>query len=247
MKKILVILVFVLMAVAFSKTIVLANGEWKPYLSKDLKHFGVASRVVTEAFKEAGYTVKYKWYGNSWKRAYRDAKTGKTDGTLVWSCTPEREKEMIYSKSAIISGKTDVVFYLKSKKVNFDKVSDLYKYKIGGVLGYTYGSELDKAIKDGKIEMQRVNSDILNVKKLLKGRIDCFISSKAITKKLLEDNFTPDERSRITFSKKPTRVVTYHLLLNKNPKNKAIMEAFDKGFEKLVNDGRYKEYQKDLK
>ena len=35
-----------------AKTIRLTNGEWQPYLSKDVPHHGFASHVVTEAFAQ---------------------------------------------------------------------------------------------------------------------------------------------------------------------------------------------------
>ncbi len=110
--------------VTAQETVRLANGEWEPYLGKKLKHYGVASHIVTEAFKEIGIKVEFKWYGDSWKRAYRDAKIGKVDGTLVWSVTPEREKEMHYS-GVVLPGKRTVFFYLKAKHFDWNQSNDL--------------------------------------------------------------------------------------------------------------------------
>lgn len=247
MKKITFIGVLLLAITLLGQKLVLANGEWKPYLSKDLKHYGFASHVVTEAFKKAGITVEYKWYGDSWKRAYKDAVDNSVDGTLVWSFKEERAEEMYYSKEAVISGKTDVIFHLKGKDVSWNTVADLEKYKFGGVLGYTYGKEIDQAISDKKIIMDRVKSDEQNFKKLLKGRIDCFISGKKVAEKLLAEKFTPEERAKITFAEKPTRVVTYHLLLNKkNEQNKAIMDKFDKAVKEMKDAGIYQKYVEDM-
>ncbi len=36
------------------ETIRLTNGEWPPYLSKNLKYYGISSRIVTEAFALEG-------------------------------------------------------------------------------------------------------------------------------------------------------------------------------------------------
>ena len=44
------------------KTITITNGEWDPLFSKNLKHYGVTSHIVTEAFALEGYKVKYSFY-----------------------------------------------------------------------------------------------------------------------------------------------------------------------------------------
>ncbi len=41
------------------ETIRLTNGEWIPFLSEDLKHYGVISRIVKEAFALEGMKVEY--------------------------------------------------------------------------------------------------------------------------------------------------------------------------------------------
>ncbi len=56
------------------ETIRIANGEWMPYHSKSLPHYGAGSRIVTEAFALEG--VKVKWGFMPWKRGYIQAKKG---------------------------------------------------------------------------------------------------------------------------------------------------------------------------
>jgi len=51
---------------AQAQEITLANGEWAPYMSKNLKQAGYMSHIVTEAFAEEGITVKYVFL--PWKR-----------------------------------------------------------------------------------------------------------------------------------------------------------------------------------
>lgn len=58
MKKIL-FLIFIITSIysqAFAQrpVVVLANGEWKPYLSKNLVENGFASHVVSRAFEISG-------------------------------------------------------------------------------------------------------------------------------------------------------------------------------------------------
>jgi polar amino acid transport system substrate-binding protein len=77
-----------------AETLLLTNGEWPPYLSKNLKYYGSASRIVTEAFALEGINVEYKFF--PWKRAYKNAELGIWDGSVVWFDTPELRKFFLH-------------------------------------------------------------------------------------------------------------------------------------------------------
>lgn len=55
-------------------TIRITNGEWPPYLSKKLPHYGFASHLITEAFATVNVEVEYGFF--PWKRAFRNAQEG---------------------------------------------------------------------------------------------------------------------------------------------------------------------------
>ena len=84
---------------AAGETITLSTNEWPPFLSEKMPHNGVAARIVEEAFSAAGLSVTYVFL--PWKRAYNDALSGAVDGSIVWSKTAEREKEMYFSDPVI--------------------------------------------------------------------------------------------------------------------------------------------------
>jgi polar amino acid transport system substrate-binding protein len=225
----------------FAENIILGNGEWKPYQSKDLKNGGFCTDVVMSAFKEAGYDTEFRWYGGAWKRAYSEAAENKIDGTLVWSHKDIREKEMYYSKESVLDGKKDYIYYLKGKGP-FNEAKDLYGKRVGGILGYTYGKEIDKAIEENKINIDRTNSEVNNFKKMLIGRIDCLISGSDVAQDIIDKQLTAEEKSKITKSLEPVRVVTYHLLLNRvKPENKIRMDKFDEALKKLKESGVHKD------
>ena len=93
MLKQLLILFFVLsfsLSARAEKAIRLTTGEWAPYISEKLEHFGLVSRIVTEAFALEGVKVEYIFL--PWKRAYQEALIGKYDGSAVWTRNSEREK-----------------------------------------------------------------------------------------------------------------------------------------------------------
>lgn len=251
MRTMLMSCVFGMLVIWFSQSViagdsvVLSNGEWKPYLSKELKHFGVASHIVTESFKITGHDVEYKWYGDSWKRAYKDALDGKVDGSLIWSKKEERLKEFFFSDS-VISGERDVFVYLKKNAFDWNDISDLKGKRVGGVLGYTYG-QLDQAEKEGTLVLDRVANEPINLKKLLKGRIDLFLVNEEIGKKLISE--LPDnEKELIAFHPKAVNEKTYHLILTKaKPANTKLIKDFNMGLKQLKDNGTYDQYLKNSK
>ncbi len=232
---IILLFIFIHSTMLYAETVVLSNGEWKPYQSQDLKHGGYASHVVRKAFNLVDIKVKFEWYGKSWSRIYKVAKNNITDGSLVWSRTPKREREMYFCKDSIIKGEKTVLCYLRDNKIKYKNIKDLQGYKIGGIRGYTYGKKVDRAIKKGLINIERENADINNFRKLLAGRIDVFFIEEVVAKKILKEKLTKKERNQIILNtENPIRIVTYHLILNKkDPAHKELMKKFNKGFEKL--------------
>ncbi|WDP88431.1 MAG: transporter substrate-binding domain-containing protein [Desulfobacter sp.] len=221
--------------------VILANGDWAPYLGKNLKDGGPTSHVVTLAFKEAGIEVEYKWYGESWKRAYHDALAGqKAHGTLVWSRKPEREKEMFYSEGILIPGRKTVFFHLKDKSFDWKTIDDLKGLKIGGRLGYTYGEAFDAAAEKGLFKLERTDKEIINFKKLIANRLDLVVVGLDVGEALLKKELAAEQAARIVVHPTPVRISGYHLLLTKAlPGNEALMKKFDEGFKKLVDKGLF--------
>ena len=54
--------------------ITISSGEWPPYISQQLPHYGVTSQIVSEAFEQVGVTVKYEFL--PWSRAIEAARAG---------------------------------------------------------------------------------------------------------------------------------------------------------------------------
>jgi len=73
----------------------IAIGEWPPFISENLKHYGVVPRIVTEAFALGNVKVDYGFF--PWKRAMEYANEGDWDGSAVWGYTSERGKTLLYS------------------------------------------------------------------------------------------------------------------------------------------------------
>ena len=83
-------------AASAGETIRITNGEWTPYLSEHLPHYGVSSHIVTEAFALVDVEVEYGFF--PWQRSFKLAKSGeKWDGSAVWYYSEERARHFHYS------------------------------------------------------------------------------------------------------------------------------------------------------
>ncbi len=222
--------------------VTLAIDDWPPFISKDLYHNGIICHIIKEAYAQEGVEVKY--IIRPWKRALVKAGPGKWNGSPLWGKSKERDNDYIYT-CPIMRGKS-VLFYRKGLKFDWENVSDLKGYMIGTTIGYIFGDEFEKAAKDGTITIDTAPTDLLNMMKLLKKRIDIFVCDLDVGYQLLNDNFSPDEVRQIEHNDKPLTVDDYFILFSKkDPANKQLVELFNKGYKKLEESGKIKQMWQD--
>ncbi len=226
---------------AFSEEIVnITSGEWPPYLSEKLTHYGAGSHIVTEAFWAVGIKVNYGFF--PWKRSYKYAKKGKGErktwhGSVVWVHTEERAKSFDYSD--VVIEDSEVLFYLKEKPLKWDSINDLNGKKIGGTAHTTYPL-FEKAENEGKLVIQRAGNYDTLFNRLLGGRIDAIPQVKRVGQYFLQKNFVAEDQEKITFSPTVIQNRKYHLIFSKQrPENKKILTLFNEGLVKIKKTGKY--------
>ncbi|MCP4551853.1 MAG: amino acid ABC transporter substrate-binding protein [Bacteroidetes bacterium] len=222
------------------ETIRITNGEWLPYHSEKLPHYGAGSRIVTEAFEGEGLEVKWGFF--PWKRAYINVVNGSWNASIGWIKTPKREKEVLFSEP-IYGGKW-VFFHLKSALFEWKTIEDLKGLNIGAIHGYSYGTIFDNAEKNGIFKVERVTKEEQNFKKLLLGRIHVFAHAIDGGYASLRMKLKPEEVQQITHFPKPIQVVNYHLVFTKTKKNKRMLKLFNKGLRQLRESGKIDQYIK---
>ncbi|GLS92119.1 ABC transporter substrate-binding protein [Psychromonas marina] len=226
------------LTVKANQTIRLTTGEWSPYLSEDLKHYGFVSHIVTEAFALEGIKVEYIF--RPWKRAYKDALVGKYHGSIVWTKNPEREQYFYYS-DLVVAGQS-VFFHLKSFSFDWQNPEDLVGLNIGGTLGYKY-SLLEELEAQGKINIHRVATDEQSYGMLLLKRIDIFQQDLDAGYEWLQDNLMEQDIAQFTHHPKPIINDNYHLILSKEvDDNQHLMTLFNRGLKRLKKSGKYQQY-----
>lgn len=221
----------------------LANGEWNPYSGKNLPGNGCDSRVVTEAFAQAGYSIEYDFF--PWARAYHVAEIGEWDGTLEWDDTPDHRKGF-YISSEPLSEQEWVFFYRSDRPFQWESLKDLEGKVVGITSGYVYSDAFLNLIETGKVSFEEASTDEANFKKLLAGRIDVFPMEKSVGNAILQNSFTPEEKARISFHPKSFHAFHPYLLLSKaNQLNGNRIQQFDQSLHNLKNSQKYTDIMKD--
>ena len=219
-----------------SETIRITNGEWQPFLSKDVPHHGFASHIVTEAFKLVGVEVEYGFF--PWKRSYKIAKEGMWDGTAVWYDSDERREDFFFSDVVVPSRM--VFFHLTTTTFDWDDYDDFGDLKIGGTVEYYYSNAFEAAEAAGVFRTIRGRSDEVSLKNLLKGRIDVFPGEVMVTYEQIRDTFSPEDAALFTHHPKAIHENPLHLLLSKKvAESEAMLERFNNGLRQLKASGRY--------
>lgn len=221
------------------QTVKVAIGEWRPYTSENLKHYGVVSRIITEAFATQDINVEYGFF--PWARALEYTKTGQWNATGVWSYSEEREAFFHYS-APVLEVRT-VLFHLKSIEINWEKMEDLKNLTIGATISYNYGDLFENAEKAGILTVERVANDELNFRKLMAGHIDAYVSNETTGLALINRLFTEKQASEITINSKPLAVRYASLLFSRAlEESDELMKKFNLGLLELQENGKFDLY-----
>ena len=218
------------------KTLRVTNGEWQPYLSKDVPHHGIASHIVTEAFGLVGIEVEYGFF--PWSRAMKLAKVGTWDGTAVWGDSEERRQNFHFTDAIVPS--TFVFFHLTSNPFDWSTYEDLRDIRVGGTVEYFYSDEFEAAEAAGVFRTTRTRSDEAGLTNLLKARIDAFPGELMVTYAQIRDTFSEEQTALFTHHPKRIAQKPLYLLLSKKvPGNVQIRDRFNEGLKQLKESGRY--------
>lgn len=237
-RKVIIIILVVISSLLFSQNVVkFAIGEWDPYTSSNAEKYGIASEIVTAAFAEVGYKVEFEFF--PWKRAFELAKEGSNYiGTFPWSLAEGRDEFFYINSDPIIISK-NCFFHRKDVDFKYKDAQGLTKYVLGHTRGYTFLGIFEEARKLG-IEIDEADSDVINFRKLLKGRIEAFDCDFQVGYSILAKEFSEAERMQIT--NYPVAIAedgNYLYLSKKNPKSEELMKKFEEGFKKIKANGKY--------
>jgi polar amino acid transport system substrate-binding protein len=152
------------------------SENYPPFIINENKQIsGTVTEVVLEILAISG--VNYTLAVYPWARSYKMATSQKN--TLIYSITKTQERTPyfhwfcpIYESSAIYAYK------LADNPININSLQQLKKARVG-ILRHDHGHEylLSKGFKDG-VNLDVSATEDINIRKLVKGRIDAVVQSK---------------------------------------------------------------------
>lgn len=222
--------------VPLTRTVIVSTGEWSPIISKQKLGYGPLSMVISEAFALSGIKVEFQFF--PWKRAMQELRSGRTMASSAWRKTSDREQEFLFSDG--VYDNQNVFFHLKSTPFDWNTLSDLKNYYIGAALGYAYSEDFEKGEERGDFEVFRVNKEKSLIEMLLTKRIDVFPANREVGLQLIRTQ-TPEAFAQFAIHPKPISLKPLHLVFNKDPNSKAMLNKFNLGLRQLKQSGRYAE------
>jgi len=223
-------------ASAVADTLRWAQYDASPYAAEHLPAGGFWCRLVKEAVALHGHEVSVRWY--PLKRAYSMVEQGNADLSLGWLKTPERQKAVLFSDQPVASSPV-ALFHRKDAAFDWERLEDLRGFRIGDRLGNVNGGQAYMtAEKSGVLTVERVPTDLHNLKKLLLGRIDVIVGAESMILGVLQANFTEQEQALIVRHPKPLHVVHGYAVFTKGLAPHLI-HAFNDGIRQLHENGRF--------
>lgn len=216
----------------------ISAGEWPPFLSESLPNKGIIANLISEVFHDAGYQVEFNFL--PWVRAYQVTAQGEYSATSIWMYKKDRTEDFLYSDPVL--NEKFVFFHLRDTPFDWSSMNDLSGKLIGGVLGYSYGPEFDKALEEGVFKQIRLPTVEQNLRMLAAGRTDIYAEEMSVANYTLL-NSAPELTDLITYHPKPILENQSFLLFPKqDPNSQALLDAFNHHLQEFKLDGRYDSY-----
>lgn len=148
--------------------IVIAIGEWEPYVGETIASYGFIAEIVAAAMDEANIPYTLSFY--PWKRCEKLILDG-----VAWASFPyahSEERDALYMYSDPLFQTFTKFFYYKPQfdgsQVTYSKLEDLAKYKVGGIYANYYKPLFEAA--NLNVDWSSKEKDTIH--KLVSGRID---------------------------------------------------------------------------
>jgi polar amino acid transport system substrate-binding protein len=229
-----IFLILLLTAVSNADSLPVATGEWTPFTSKDMKHYGNFTQRVTIVFQEMDIEPEYRFY--PWQRCFDAVIKGRVWAAFPYSYTEDRAKKVWFSDMLSCS-KTLFFYYEKEDSTTpyrVQNIEDLKSYKIGGVRGYYY----EDFFKKSGLDVDYVNKEINGMEKLKLGRIDLMPVNELVGWNLIATHFS-GERHKFKTLSLPLSVNPLRLIISKDyPGSKKILKRFNQALSVCVEKGR---------
>ena len=212
---------------------------WEPFLMGTPQNpSGFDNEVLDAMIGAAGCTLKHTNRKIPWPRVMMYIKTGKLD--IVASATKTEKRSKFAYFTDPYRGEIVALFVLKENvdKFNLKEIDDLLKtnFALGIEREVSYGKRIDAILEAMSTKTQDTSIDV-NAQKLLKGRIDGYLSyipTEPIALKKL--GF---EKKIVMHPMTPVNTGDIHFMISKQSNSPEIVKALNKGLRTIKKNGVY--------
>ncbi|WP_447744894.1 substrate-binding periplasmic protein [Pseudomonas nicosulfuronedens] len=209
-----------------------AADRWPPYADRQLPGNGVAVHLVQAALKRAGYASEY--IEVPWPRVLHGVENGEYDLVADAWYAPEREAFAVYSDAYLLNRVR--LIKRRGSPITFNKLSDLYPYRIAMVRGYAYSEAFNN---DPKLQRVLVMGFVNAALMLQAGRVDLTLEDE-ITARVHFNGDLAGLKGQLEFLPVPLTENGLHILVGRhNPHHAEIVAAFNKAIREMREDGSY--------
>jgi polar amino acid transport system substrate-binding protein len=224
-------------ALAADTPLRLTTFEYPPYIAEsDQGARGLAVDIVKTAFARMGQAIAIEFYPIT--RGQYMLLNGGADVFFSIKKTPEREQSMLFPQRPLMS--QDYVFFVrKGSPWRFNgSFSSVAEASIGVVGTTSYGKRFDSARQANTFKrLDTTTSHETNLRKLLAGRVDMVICSRAVGLYYLG---LANALKEVEISGQVVETTFSYLVFSRRQDYTALAREFDLALESMERDGTLK-------
>jgi len=223
-------------AVQADGKVLVAVGDWTPFISEESPTNGPLSEIITRSFAEVGINTAVQFL--PWKRAYEKTKETMYDVSPGWRVTEERQRDFYFSDVILVQAHR--VYFSKSNPINVSSNSDLTGLRAGGLRGSLLLAGDQDVLDKEKIETVFGDNYQNLFKMMMRGRLDFIYMSQFVAEKAIRDALPQKQWEQVGYIENLSRDERYFLIVSKQHRNGTVLiEKFNRGLQLLRNSGEY--------
>jgi polar amino acid transport system substrate-binding protein len=192
--------------------------------------------LLPEVAKEMGVTFQFRFM--PWPRCERAVEDLQVWATMPYVPTPEREQKFLFSQP--LYAKQTLLFYYSPTNQGyprtFDSLTELQRYKMGGVRGYYY----EALFANAGVMLDLATSEESSFKKLRAGRVDMVPAVESVGWDVIRKTFPAEEQANFRVMETPLAVGHNYLMTARAyPNAEQLLERFNQALAKLRRNGVY--------
>ncbi|WP_286262127.1 substrate-binding periplasmic protein [Thalassotalea atypica] len=209
----------------------MAAYSYPPFSGELLRNGGVWLDLVSQAFAKVDYHVEYTFF--PFARVFSESQFGQQQGVVCLWYSQIRSESYFFSAPYFYNEMK--ILKKTGRALPIEKLYDLTKYRVGSVRGYLLPPKLESL----GLNLEFVDTDSQNLKKLVAERIDFMIVDKYTASYMLQKE-QPDSSHLIsTLETTFEREANYLAIAKTQVNGSDLIDEFNKGMLLLKESGEY--------